>query len=176
MLRFVARVPNRPGLVALRGRLNPSYVWVEGKQGQSPAEAMMPVTKSRPSVASRRFGYILAAAITVGMWFVINEWPGWQELSFLTDETRAVLGLVNFSLAVSLLVNLIYLVYDPVWFKSVGDVITTSVGPAILGSGRCSRSTSAITPLTGLCWRALFSSWGLLAACLLYTSPSPRDS
>ena len=92
----------------------------------------MPVTKSRPSVASRRFGYILAAAITVGMWFVINEWPGWQDLSFLTDKTRAVLGLVNFSLAVSVLVNLIYLVYDPVWFKSVGDVITTSVGLAVL--------------------------------------------
>ncbi len=92
----------------------------------------MPVTKPRPSVANRRFGYIFAAAITVGMWFVINEWPGWQELSFLTDETRAVLGLVNFSLAVSVLVDLIYVVYDPAWFKSVGDVITTSIGLAVL--------------------------------------------
>jgi hypothetical protein len=92
----------------------------------------MPVTNRRPSVAARRFGYIVAAAITAAIWFVINVWPGWQDLSFLTDQTTEVLWLVNVSLVVSVAVNLIYAVYDPVWLKALGDLVTTSIGLAVL--------------------------------------------
>jgi hypothetical protein len=92
----------------------------------------MPVNTRRPSVAVRRVGYIVAAAITVGMWFVINQWPGWQQLSFLTDETQDVLWLVNFSLVVSVALNVVYVIHDPVWLKSLGDLVTTSIGLAVL--------------------------------------------
>jgi hypothetical protein len=92
----------------------------------------MPVNTRRPSVAVRRVGYIFAAAITVGMWFVINQWPGWQQLSFLTDETQDVLWLVNFSLVVSVALNVVYVIHDPVWLKSLGDLVTTSIGLAVL--------------------------------------------
>jgi hypothetical protein len=92
----------------------------------------MQVTNPRPSVAARRFGYVLAIAINEVGWLVINVWPGWQELSFLTNETRDVLWLVNFSLAVSVAVNLVYAIHDPPWLKSLGDLVTTSIGLVVL--------------------------------------------
>jgi uncharacterized phage infection (PIP) family protein YhgE len=95
-------------------------------------ETAMQVTKRHPSVATRRFGYVLATAITVVGWLVINVWPGWQELSFLTNETRDVLWLVNFSLAVSVAINLLYAIYDPPWLKSLGDLVATSIGLVVL--------------------------------------------
>lgn len=92
----------------------------------------MGTNRRGPSVAARRFGYVLAAVITAAIWLVINEWPGWQELSFLTDETQDVLPLVNFSLIVSVAVNLIYAVRDPRWLKSLGDLVTTGIGLAVM--------------------------------------------
>jgi hypothetical protein len=84
----------------------------------------------RPTVAARRLGYVIAAAINVAMVYVVNVWPGWQALPFLTDETPRVLGLVNLTLVVNLIVNIVYVAYDPPWFKALGDLTTTAVGLA----------------------------------------------
>jgi hypothetical protein len=40
--------------------------------------------------------------------------------------------LVNLSLGVSIVANLVYLVYDPPWWRSLGEVLTTAVGLAVL--------------------------------------------
>jgi hypothetical protein len=92
----------------------------------------MPDTHRRPSDAARRFGYLLAAAITAALWFVLNVRPGWQELSFLTEETRDVLWLVNLSLVVGVAANVLYAVSDPRWLKALGDLVTTGIGLAVL--------------------------------------------
>jgi hypothetical protein len=47
--------------------------------GSGLAEAIMPANVRRPSIAARRFGYIVAAAVTVAIFNVINVWPGWRE-------------------------------------------------------------------------------------------------
>jgi hypothetical protein len=89
---------------------------------------------ARPSVTARRSGYVLAAAIMMVLWLIVNVWPGWEALPFLTQRTGDVLWAVNLSLLASLLANLAYVVYDPVWFKALGDLITTALGvvPAVL--------------------------------------------
>jgi hypothetical protein len=88
--------------------------------------------RTRPGAAARRSGYLIAAAITAVMWYVINVWPGWRELSFLTADTAGVLWLVNLSFAVSIAVNLVYVVHDPPWFKALGDLVTTGIGLFVL--------------------------------------------
>jgi len=86
----------------------------------------------RPPVAARRVGYVIAAALTAAFWFVVNVSPGWQALPFLTEEAHRVVPLVNVSLAASLVVNLLYVAYDPPWFRALGDVVTTGFGLAVL--------------------------------------------
>lgn len=88
----------------------------------------MPVSPHRPSVGARRFGYIVAVAVTTAMLYVINVWPGWRELPFLTDDTTQVLGLFNLSLLVGVAVNLVYVAYDPPWLRSLGDLVTSGIG------------------------------------------------
>jgi hypothetical protein len=92
----------------------------------------MPVEARRPSVATRRSGYVIAAAIIAAMWYVLNVWPGWQQVPFLTDETSQVLWLVNFSLLINITVNAVYLAFDPPWFKALGELVTTVIGLAVL--------------------------------------------
>ena len=92
----------------------------------------MPAIASRPPVVARRFGYGVAAVVIAAMWFAINVWPGWQEVPFLTDSTTLVLPLVNVSLIAGLVVNVVLAVLDPPWLKSLGDLITASIGLVVL--------------------------------------------
>jgi hypothetical protein len=91
-----------------------------------------PARRQRPSVASRRFGYALGIAINVLFIFFINEWPGWQQVPFLTDATNDVLPLVNASLVIGAVVNAIYLIGDPRWLKALGDAFTAVVSFAVI--------------------------------------------
>jgi drug/metabolite transporter (DMT)-like permease len=83
-------------------------------------------------VASRRFGYALGIAINVLFIFFINEWPGWQQVPFLTDATNDVLPLVNASLVISAVVNAVYLIGDPRWLRALGDAFTAAVSFAVI--------------------------------------------
>ena len=77
---------------------------------------------------SRRFGYVVGAAVNGALLYLVNRNPGWQAVPFLTDATTQVLGIVNASIAMNLLASLVYTVWDPAWFKAFGDLVTTSVG------------------------------------------------
>jgi hypothetical protein len=82
----------------------------------------------RPSVGARRFGYVVAVLVNVALLYAVNEWPGWDALPFMTDETTEVLGLVNASIVAGLVANAVYVVYDAGWMRALGDLVTTSVG------------------------------------------------
>ncbi len=86
----------------------------------------------RRSGATRRVGYVLAALCDATLLYLVNVWPGWQAVSFLTEDTRQVLGLVNLSLAVGLVANLVYLAKDGPRLKALGDVVTTGIGLVVL--------------------------------------------
>jgi peptidoglycan biosynthesis protein MviN/MurJ (putative lipid II flippase) len=84
----------------------------------------------RPSRASRRAGYVVAAAINAALLWFIHVWPGWDAVPFLTADFEAVLWLIDVSLVVTIALNLIYLVRDPRWLTAVGAVVTTAIGLA----------------------------------------------
>ncbi|OOL32639.1 hypothetical protein GQ85_06010 [Rhodococcus rhodochrous] len=84
-------------------------------------------TRPRAPVAARRFGYLVAVLLNAAVLYAANVWPGWQAVPFLTDGTRSVIGFVNASILASLVANLLYFLRDPVWFKALGDVVTTAV-------------------------------------------------
>lgn len=82
----------------------------------------------RPPVAARRFGFVIAVLVNAALLFAVNEWPGWDALPFMTEETTEVLGLVNASLVASLVANAVYVGYDAGWLRALGDIVTTSIG------------------------------------------------
>ena len=89
----------------------------------SPAHVHAP-----PGPASHRFGYVVGACVDALLLYLININPGWAAVPFLTSGTIQVLGLVNASIAVSLVANLVYVVRDPRWLRSLGELATTSIG------------------------------------------------
>lgn len=90
-----------------------------------------PRTK-RPNVAARRTGYAISVVVNAMVLFAANVWPGWEAVPFLTADTALVMGLVNASIIVSLVVNVVYLIHDPRWVRALGDLLTTSVGLAAM--------------------------------------------
>ncbi|HYN94333.1 MAG TPA: hypothetical protein VES42_10845, partial [Pilimelia sp.] len=84
----------------------------------------------RPSVGARNVGYTVGAVVDASLLYLVNVEPGWQAVPFLTDGTRQVLVLVNVSLAVGLVANLVYPAYDPPWFKGLGDLLATGIALA----------------------------------------------
>jgi hypothetical protein len=86
----------------------------------------------RSAPAARRLGYLIAVVVNAVLLYLINRDPGWQAVPFLTDATTEVLGLVNASIAVSLVANLVYVAWDPVWLKALGDLVTISVSVVAL--------------------------------------------
>jgi len=83
-----------------------------------------------PAVGDRRVGYVVAVLVNAAVLYAVNVWPGWQALPFLTEDMRLVLGLVNASMLVSIVANMV--VADPRWLKALGDIVTTAVGIAAL--------------------------------------------
>lgn len=89
-------------------------------------------TPIHQSDATRRVGYLAAAAVNMVVLYLVNVSPGWQAVPFLTDDTNRVLGLLNASFAVGVAANLLYLLVDPAWLRASGELLTTAVGIAAL--------------------------------------------
>lgn len=84
------------------------------------------------AAAGRRIGYLVAVAVNAVLLYLVNVAPGWRAVPFLTDSTTRVLGLVNASLALGLVLNIWYAVADPRRGKRFGDLVTTVVGLAVV--------------------------------------------
>ena len=87
--------------------------------------------KPRQSIAARRFGYAVTIAVNAVLIFLIYVEPGWRVLPFLTEAAVPVIALVVASMIVTIVVNLVWIVHDPLWLRSLGDLITTIVGVVV---------------------------------------------
>jgi hypothetical protein len=88
--------------------------------------------KKRQTTGMRRFGYAVAIAINVTLIFLINEWPGWGSVEFLTAETETVIPILNAALVISIVVNAVYLIADPRWLRALGDAVTAAVSFVVI--------------------------------------------
>jgi hypothetical protein len=80
----------------------------------------------------RRVGYVVGAAVNALLVWLVNVEPGWRWLPFLREDFTAVLGWVNVSLAVGVMVNLVYVAADPLWLKRLGDAVTAAFAFMVL--------------------------------------------
>lgn len=93
---------------------------------------MTTTTTRRPSSATRRLGYGFGIVAGIVGLVLVNVWPGWESVPFLTSDTTEVLWLVNTSLVAGIVANLAYLMHDARWLVALGGVVTTGIGLAAL--------------------------------------------
>lgn len=70
----------------------------------------------------RQFGYLVAVFVDGALLWVANNLLAWEWPSFLTEDFSRVLPILNVSLVASMVVNLVWIVADPVWLKSLSQV------------------------------------------------------
>ena len=87
-----------------------------------------PARPSRQPRSARRVGYVFAVLFNAAGLYLINVWPGWEAVPFLTGDTRQVLGIVNAVVFTSLAVNVVYLFTDPRWLVALGGLVTSVLG------------------------------------------------
>ena len=69
-----------------------------------------------------RSGYVVAIVLNLAFLFVVNNLLAWDLIPFLTGDFARVLWILDLSLLATIAVNLVYLGYDPAWFKSVCQI------------------------------------------------------
>ena len=89
-------------------------------------------TFERGPVSVRPGGYGVAVIVNAALAFLVNAWPGWEAVPFLTEDTPQVLPLVNLPLAAGVIANIVYLANDAPWAKAVGDLVTNGIGLVVL--------------------------------------------
>ncbi len=89
-----------------------------------------PARTGRGRARAGRFGHVIGALVNLALLYVVNVWPGWDALPFLTAETTLVLGLVNASLWVSVAAEITYVAVTAPWWRALGEAVTTMVGLA----------------------------------------------
>ena len=105
---------------------------------------------TKPSPTGRRFGYAAAAVVNAALLFVVNNLLEWDLLPFLTNDFDRVVPIVRVSLVATIVVNLIYLFFDPDWFKSLSQIGLLGISmAATVRLYRISPSTSRPTKSTG---------------------------
>jgi hypothetical protein len=72
--------------------------------------------------AGRRAGYLVAIVVNCLFLWLANHLLEWGWPRFLTEDFGQVLPYVNASLLITLAVNLLWLAFDPPWFKSFAQI------------------------------------------------------
>ncbi len=81
---------------------------------------------------SRRVGAGGGLVVNLLLIVLVNWWPGWDAVPFLTPAFADVLPWVNASLVVAVVVNLFVAARGSRAAKAAGDAVTSAVGFAVL--------------------------------------------
>ncbi|RAN76776.1 hypothetical protein B5P43_21925 [Bacillus sp. SRB_336] len=100
------------------------------EEGDRPASQRR--RRAGADAAARRGGYVSAILASAVFFWLANIWPGWEVVPFLTPATFEVLGILNASLVVSVIVNLVNIAADNPWVRALGEIITSAIGLVVL--------------------------------------------
>lgn len=90
--------------------------------------------KTAPPPSGRtasRAGYVVAIAIAIALLVIVNNLLAWGWVPFLTDEFGQLVGIINVSLGASIVANLMWLTFDPRWFKALCQLGLNAISLAV---------------------------------------------
>jgi hypothetical protein len=70
---------------------------------------------------SRRSEYVAAIIVNFVLFYIANSLLAWN-VPFLTASFVAPLVVINMSLTATVIVNVVWLAYDPAWFRHLGHL------------------------------------------------------
>ena len=79
----------------------------------------------------RRAGYVIAVAINAVMLWIAHQLLDWGWPRFLTEDFEELLPVITWSLVASIVVNALFVVADPPWFKALCNVVTSAISLAV---------------------------------------------
>jgi hypothetical protein len=85
-------------------------------------------TARRVAQASKRIGYMIAAAVNLFMLYVVNNLDNWDVLPWLTDDFGRVLPWINASLIAGIVANVWYIGDNRKTIRAGGEMVTTAIG------------------------------------------------
>lgn len=124
----------------------------------APARARSAGHKRPPSATARRAGYVGTVVFDALGLAAVNWWPGWDVLPFLTTDTERVVGWVNASIVVHLVLFAAYVVWDPRGLRALGEIVTSAVGVVV---------TTRVWQVYPFDTADDWSGWGLVVHLLL---------
>lgn len=89
------------------------------------------IVTGTPPQPGRRIGYVVAAVMNGALLYVVNNLLAWDLLPFLTDGFSRVLWILNLSLLASLLANVMWIWFDPVWLKATAQIALNAISLAV---------------------------------------------
>ncbi len=91
------------------------------------------MAESKFAPTARRIGYGVAVVFNLIFLVIVNNILEWGWVSWLTEDFETLLPIINLSLWASVVVNLVYILYDTKWFKTLCEtgLVTISLLVAI---------------------------------------------
>jgi hypothetical protein len=80
----------------------------------------------------RRLGYSMAIVVNAILLELVNGWPGWGAVPFLTDAAAVVIVPVNVSLTVAIALNAANLILDRRWLRAAADLVSAALALLVL--------------------------------------------
>ena len=80
----------------------------------------------------RRGGYAGSLLVSLIMLVLVNVWPGWEAVPFLTGRTVLVIGAVNASIIARAVADLVNIVLDLPRARALGDIVSIGFGLAAI--------------------------------------------
>lgn len=84
------------------------------------------INRGRISRPTRRAGYSASIGINLVMIWIVTNIVDWDILPFLTEDFEQLVPIAVFSLVVGIVLYVAYLLYDPPWFRILGDAINSA--------------------------------------------------
>ena len=73
-------------------------------------------------IGVRRFGYVLAIGLSLGVLVIVNNLPEGDQIPFLTNDVEQLLPIINTLLLASIAIHGVWILYDAAWFHSAGRI------------------------------------------------------
>jgi hypothetical protein len=78
-------------------------------------------SRKRAPRGARMAGYIIAIIISAAMWYVAHNLLNWN-VPFITERFVTVLPALEASLGATMIANVLFLAFDPHWFRALAQV------------------------------------------------------
>ena len=90
------------------------------------------LTQAEGNQGLRRLGHVVTVLVNVFFLVVLNLWPGWGVLPFLTPQMSEVISVLNLSLIVGALLQIALLVNDGPRLRLFAEAATSAMSALVL--------------------------------------------